>query len=681
MKNTFLPYRQIHLDFHTSEHIKGIGKDFDAKQFIACLKKGNVNSVTVFARGHHGWCYYPTNVGEMHPHLENTNLLGDMINSCKEAGIEAPVYITVQFDEKIAREHPGWRVMSFDNSSAHWPHSEPSASSQLTATWHTVCISNQGYIDFLIAQGLELVDMYDIDGIFLDILGSFQCVCPNCIKHMEENILDPRSEKDRKINDRMIMLTFFDQFTKKLKERKPSLNIFFNSGNIFRGDRERYTYYSHLEIESLPTGGWGYDHFPISARYADAIGYDFLGMTGKFHTHWGEFGGYKTSDAIEYECANMISLGAKCSIGDQLHPNGKMDEATYESIAKGYARVEALEPYITHSTYLSDVAVLSDEAINFHYDGFTHESQSDAGVVRMLLELKVQFDVIDFESDFSAYKILILPDSVTCGEDLAKKVEEFVSKGGKLIHSGSSLMTREKSGFVLDLGIHTDGQKHDLNPCYFLAEDGLDRDMIASPIVMYDAPYKITTENHVLGFSYPPYFNRTYQHFCSHLHAPCNEENGPIGPSVIEHAFGYYVSYNLFKLYYTSGQPLFKYIFRGLLERLLLEPIFKIQNLPSSGRASLLYQEEHDRHVINVLYAAPQARGSECMNTKGEYYNIELIEDVPALADIHVTVKIGKKPKVVFDAITKQPVPFSYSDGYLSFVIDRLHIHSAIIAE
>ncbi len=25
----FLPYRQIHLDFHTSEHIAGIGADFD----------------------------------------------------------------------------------------------------------------------------------------------------------------------------------------------------------------------------------------------------------------------------------------------------------------------------------------------------------------------------------------------------------------------------------------------------------------------------------------------------------------------------------------------------------------------------------------------------------------------------------------------------------------------------
>ena len=29
---------------------------------------------------------------------------------------------------------------------------------------------------------------------------------------------------------------------------------------------------THLELESLPTGGWGYDHFPLSARYAQTLG-------------------------------------------------------------------------------------------------------------------------------------------------------------------------------------------------------------------------------------------------------------------------------------------------------------------------------------------------------------------------------------------------------------------------
>ena len=50
-----LPQRQVHLDFHTSEAIDKIGSMFNKEQFINCLRKGHVNSITIFAKCHHGW--------------------------------------------------------------------------------------------------------------------------------------------------------------------------------------------------------------------------------------------------------------------------------------------------------------------------------------------------------------------------------------------------------------------------------------------------------------------------------------------------------------------------------------------------------------------------------------------------------------------------------------------------
>lgn len=38
--NEPLPSRQVHLDFHTSEFIPGIGEKFDKKQFQETLKPG-----------------------------------------------------------------------------------------------------------------------------------------------------------------------------------------------------------------------------------------------------------------------------------------------------------------------------------------------------------------------------------------------------------------------------------------------------------------------------------------------------------------------------------------------------------------------------------------------------------------------------------------------------------------
>ena len=42
--------RQVHLDFHTSEYIPGIGAMFDPEEFASTYSKAAVNSVTVFAR-------------------------------------------------------------------------------------------------------------------------------------------------------------------------------------------------------------------------------------------------------------------------------------------------------------------------------------------------------------------------------------------------------------------------------------------------------------------------------------------------------------------------------------------------------------------------------------------------------------------------------------------------------
>ena len=50
-----LRYRQVHLDFHTSEAITGIGSAYDRAQFQEQLRRGCVDSVTVFSKCQHGW--------------------------------------------------------------------------------------------------------------------------------------------------------------------------------------------------------------------------------------------------------------------------------------------------------------------------------------------------------------------------------------------------------------------------------------------------------------------------------------------------------------------------------------------------------------------------------------------------------------------------------------------------
>ena len=98
-------FRQVHLDFHTSEAIGGIGREFSKEQFQQMLKTGYVDSITVFSKCHHGWAYHPSVANETHPHL-NFDLLGAQIEAAHEIGVKAPVYLSAGLDEKMARRHP-----------------------------------------------------------------------------------------------------------------------------------------------------------------------------------------------------------------------------------------------------------------------------------------------------------------------------------------------------------------------------------------------------------------------------------------------------------------------------------------------------------------------------------------------------------------------------------------------
>src|SRR5690242_3115984 len=57
-----LRFRQVHLDFHTSPLIPDVGRDFDAEAFADSVQAGHIDSITCFAKCHHGMSYYPTKV-------------------------------------------------------------------------------------------------------------------------------------------------------------------------------------------------------------------------------------------------------------------------------------------------------------------------------------------------------------------------------------------------------------------------------------------------------------------------------------------------------------------------------------------------------------------------------------------------------------------------------------------
>lgn len=653
-------FRQVHLDFHTSEAITPIGDRFDKRQFQEMLKLGHVDSITVFSKCHHGWAYHPSEANEMHPGL-SYDLLAAQIEAAHEINVKTPVYLSAGLDEKLARRHPEWLIRD-KNDRTNW------ADGFMEPGYHQFCM-NSPYLDILLEQIREVVQRYDVDGVFLDIVGIRKCYCHNCVDAIRRKGHDPREEEVMKI----LWESTYANYTARVKETveslKPGLPIFHNGGHIKRGRRDLAAMNTHLELESLPTGGWGYDHFPLSARYVQTLGYDFLGMTGKFHTAWGEFGGYKHPNALRYETALSLANGAKCSIGDQLHPNGRMDPATYELIGKAYQEVESKEAWCVNATNVADVALLSLEATGVHpkVKEDVSQSNSDAGAVRMLLEGKILFDVIDMENDFSAYKVIILPDYVAVNDDLKTKLNMFLNQGGKILATGWSGLNLDGTSFAIDFGARYLGA-NPYRPDYFsplFKPESLGE----ASFVMYSEGQKLELAGGTeLGSRRDPYFNRDVFTFCSHKHTPCSEVYG--GPGMVESSSGIYLAWNVFEDYANQGSLILKEMILYALNRLLPDKALNT-NLPAQGVTTLQEQKEEKRLVNHLLYASPVRRGN----------NIEVIEDIVPIFDVQVSIRTTHRVKNVYLAPQNQELSFKYESDKVYYTIPKLECHQMVVID
>ena len=637
--NHKLRFRQIHLDFHTAPQIAGIGKRFDRRQWQETLHAAAVDSITLFSKCHHGWSYHPTSVGKMHPGLE-FDLLRAQYDATKEAGINCPVYLSAGVDNLASYEHPEWREVDKAGTYTGW------AQRTLQAGFHMMDFHSP-YLDYLCEQIRETVRLFsDCDGIFLDIINQNQSCGRWSLEFMRANGLNPEDEADRKESSRLALEKYYQRTTEAAKSGRTEMPVFHNAGHIARGCHDILPYFSHLELESLPTGGWGYDHFPMSAKYACHLPLDFLGMTGKFHTTWGEFGGYKHPNALRYECSAMLAYGSKCSVGDQLHPCGAFDPSTYEIVGSAYREVESKEPWCRDARQIFDLAILSSEA-----ETRSHPALSDEGACRIFLESHFLFGLVDRTMDFDRFKALVLPDDIRIDSELKAKLDAYLARGGKLILSGESGIWKDTEAFAFDIGAEYDG----LSEChppdnepnrghdYLLPAPELRAPFVNMPQIMYARSHRIRVNRGIsLGQVFDPYFNRTWEHFCSHQHTPNKEEPSGFDCGV-RHGSILYFSHPVFRHYRAYGAVAYREFVTRSIRAFLGDALTLSTNLPSTARVTLTEQPEQKRHILHLLYSPTISRGGALHLSGGNAAGgrtIEVIEELPPLCKVEITLDL-----------------------------------------
>ncbi len=545
--------RQVHLDFHTSRFIDGIAADFNARDFAATFKRAHVNSVTVFAKCHHGYTYYPSKACPSHPHLvpAGRDLLGEQIEALHREGIRCPIYITVGWDVLLTQNHPEWRAMLKNGRFAEWEFGNP-------GQWKFVNWLHpevQQHIEEITREVLERYGR-EVDGFFYDIcfFPKGACWSPESVKFREKHGLLDESPAG------------FDRFLAKAQEAfskrywdliqsvRPEATVFFNAGSDSflepgLGGRARYGNMSHMEIESLPSGIWGYFHFPRLARSAGHWGRPWLGMTGRFQIMWGDFGGLKPQAALEFECFRPQALGGANSVGDQLPPRGILDPSAYDLIGAVYAQVAAAEPFYAGSEPLVQIGITTSGTPGIDGD---ESAKSDEGAIQMCEEAHYECQLLDADNELDGLALVILGDGSALTPAFVEKLRRYYQAGGKLIvsHKGGC---DARGCWALDFLPVRIERDLDLFPAFWRTNPAFSTELARADRVFYQQGLVISAPGcEILVERVLPYFKRDDIRYCSHLQTPPRSESSGQPVAIAGDRFIYFAD-PVFREYRQSG--------------------------------------------------------------------------------------------------------------------------------
>ena len=661
-----LPTRQVHLDFHTSEQIPNIGAQFDKKQFQLALIEGKINQINIFSKGHHGYSYYPTEVGTIHPNLD-FDLLGAQLEACHEIGVKAPFYFAVGWSVLDAEHHPEWvmKDASGNQMSININDKAKPEDKRPHYSWKSLDPTPGGpYHTFILRNVEEICKRYkNLDGFWFDIYhikhSSFTTYSKARMLSEGINLNDITAvEKSYALALKLHM----KELRSLVYSYHPKATVFFNQAthltkkSIF--EEALYEMNTHVELEDLPTTWGGYDKLPLEAKFHLGKNLPVVAMSGKFHKAWGEFGGFKHADAIKFEAATMISFGASCNFGDQLHPEGKMDMETYRNIGKAYNYVEKIEDYGPGGKPISNLGVW-----------LSLIPDSDHGIVKMLLQMHRDFVVADF-SNLDELDLIVLPSQKTLDKNDAKLIQKWVSEGGKLIVFEKGGMLKDSEQFGIDLGVNfVSNSPFDFD--YTVVSSNIGEEVVSTPFVNYDSGIRTQLTSGVpLAMIREPYFNRTYKSYSSHRETPYKPTNS-IFPAVIQNNNTIFFAHQIDKLYFNHGMRIHRQLFENAIVKLDYQPILQVNNLPSAGKVSLLHQESKNRFVVHLLYSPPLLRAN----------NVEVIEDFVEIRNVNLELQLKRPIKRVYNIPDGSQLNFEIISGTLKVKVPSFTMHTAIVLE
>jgi hypothetical protein len=659
------PWRKVHLDFHNSKYVPRIGADFNAQTWGDQLVAGNVDSIVVFAKDMHGYFYYPSQYGPVHPSL-SFDLLGEQVKACRERDIAVYAYYCTAWDHYLADKHPEWNMRKRDGSDYR-----PKAGE--IPGWTALCLGNKGFVDLMAEHIREFVSGYDLDGAWLDMAEPRvpECYCPECVRQIKAAGKDPFDQKVQREHQNKNFIEFHRRMKELVHGIKPSCQVDFNDIGIGQVS-ERAEFLDNIDIEALPTGGWGYFYAPAQVRYQRNFGIPVYGMTGRFVSSWADFGGLKLDQQLDVELASLVANAARCDVGDQMPPNGQLDAAVYHVLGKSFGRIKKLEPWLDQAAPVTEAALMIPSvAMGIVNQPFIY------GLVKLMIESHLQFDLLEQDQEWERYNLVVIPDELMPDSKTIERLHQYIEKGGSVIvcHNGG-LQAETKQSWLDRYGMKFEGQSP-FNPAYFVADSNFVKDMPGYAYALYDgaSQWKIQAPARSLAQLGEPLFQRSPEHYTSHRQSPFDHitDYSVLAMSGKLGLIGFPVGNG----YYGKGYWIYREAFIHLVNEFIPKKLVET-NAPLSTEVTVAYQEANEafsrpeRYMVHLINWSPVRKTPQ---------HPEMHEDVIPLTNIQVKLNIPLLNVAAKTAVSGEKLKHRLVDHGIEVTVPKIPAHEVVCFE
>ncbi|MBQ8732170.1 MAG: alpha-L-fucosidase [Oscillospiraceae bacterium] len=445
------------IDIHITEDDERFLSEFDAEAYADAVVSSGVDTAILYSASCLGLCYFPTKAGHMHRNIKGRDMLAEMLAACKARGLKTVVYFNI-WSRWAYDTHPEWRMRTADGKGY---------SVELGLRFGQCC-PNTGYFEYVRQQVTQLIQDYECDGLWIDMIGWFDNVCycdacrekfrnqtgkelPEIIHWGDEDWKQFHSFREESI------IRMAEMIRNTARELKPSLSVTQQCSSWERGwvgaSSERFLSHSDYLAGDFYVGSTEQSvicKFLSNLTQNRPIEY----MVSRCLT-LSEHTTNKSKELLTAQRAAAIANNTAFVFIDAIDPVGTVNPKIFRQMGQIFEELSVYEKEQQIDSRLqADVAVFlslsamcnaSDNGRNIRNKKVdVHHIDDVYALSKTLIEGNLPYDVVGADQLLKGnYKVLIMSDVIRLTAKEQDAIRMFVQNGGKLYASRNTSLYSE----------------------------------------------------------------------------------------------------------------------------------------------------------------------------------------------------------------------------------------------